>query len=107
MTGLCLTLFTFTSPDPELDLQTDSLAWPWACLIATNLPDDLHSWLNLFFISRPAVVTLLWCCGWALASKASALLAVLLHSSPGFPPHRSSQTLLPADTGQHCLGTVL
>lgn len=105
--ALCLALFTFTRTDPDLDLRTDSLAWPWACLIATNLPDDLGSWLKLAVISRPALVTFLGCWGWALAGKASALLTVLLRSAPGFPPRREQPDRAAPDPGQHHVGTVL
>lgn len=92
-------------PDPDLDLQIDSLAWPQACLVATTLSGNLDSWLNLAIISKPALVGLLRCWSWALAGVASALLAVLLHSGAGFPPHRE-QTLLSPDPGQHCGGAV-
>lgn len=44
---LCLTLDTFTGPDPDPDLWPDFLAWPQTCLIITNLPDSLDYWLNL------------------------------------------------------------
>lgn len=59
ITGLRLSPFTFTRADSGLDLWMDSLAWPWACLIATSLPDELDSWLNLASISWPASVALL------------------------------------------------
>lgn len=38
-------LFTLTKPDP--DLWTDFVAQPQTCLINTNEPDDLNSWLML------------------------------------------------------------
>lgn len=35
-----------SDPDPDPDLRVYFLAWSQACLITTNLPDNLDSWLS-------------------------------------------------------------
>lgn len=77
--------------DPGLDLQTNFLAWPQTCLIPTNLPDDLHSWLILAAISR-----------FALLGYQGTGLPVLPHPAPGSHPLRSSHpSLLPCTDNQN------
>lgn len=45
------------------ELEVDFMAWPWACLITTNLPDDLASWLSMGVIHGPFLLTLPVSCG--------------------------------------------
>lgn len=69
--GLCLALVTITGPD----LQIDFLVWPWPCLIAMYLPEDLDSWLNLAAICFPwSLCWVLW--DWLSAGVVPVLLTV-------------------------------
>ena len=78
------------------DLGVDFTAWPRTCLITTNLPDDLASWLGMAVIHGPFLLALPGSCGAghqlarplpcevpALRSPCRA--SVPSHSAPGSP----------------------
>lgn len=69
--------------EPGLNLQNNFLAWPHNCLIPTNLPDDLQSWLILPAIS--------W---FASLGYQGTRLAVLRTQLLGLCHVKSSQTSL-------------
>lgn len=80
-----------TPPDLLLrtDLRIDFCAWPQACFITRNLPDDLGSGLT------PTALPCLPCSlarggGTGLGWEGPALVAAESASAPGFPPSKSS-----------------